>query len=70
MIGKLILLPVWVLRKSIGACFGIIRLVLGSAFGLTKFVFGRRVGTIAILAIGFFLGKKFLENSKKQSKEE
>jgi hypothetical protein len=61
MIGKIILLPFWILRKGLGAVIGIIRLVLGTGIGATRFVLGRRLGTVAVVVAAFILGKKYLE---------
>jgi hypothetical protein len=61
MLGKIILLPFWVLKKGVGTVFGVIRLILGTGIGATRFVLGRRLGTIALVVAAFILGKKYLE---------
>ena len=59
--GKIILLPFWILKKGLGAVFGIVRLVLGTGIAATRFVLGRRLGTVALVVAAFILGKKYLE---------
>jgi hypothetical protein len=70
MLGKIILLPFWILKKGVGAVFGIVRLVLGLGFGVFSFIFRRRIGTVIMMVIGFFLGKKFLEGKMEEDKKE
>jgi hypothetical protein len=65
MIIKTVTLPVWVVKKSIGALFGIIGLLFKMVFGLIRFLFTRKIGTIAILGLGFFLGKRCLDRAKR-----
>jgi hypothetical protein len=69
MLGKIILLPFWVLKKGIGAVLGIVRLVLGLGFGVFSFIFRRRIGTVIMVVIGFFLGKKYLDGKMGEKRE-
>jgi uncharacterized membrane protein len=52
------MLPLWILKKGLGAVFMVVRLVLG----VLRLVFGRRLIALAVLVGGFFLGKKFLKD--------
>jgi hypothetical protein len=61
MIGKIITLPFWIAWKAIGAVFAIFRLGVRTGFGLFRFVSNRRLGTVAVIVIGFLLGKKYLD---------
>ena len=70
MIGKIILLPFWIVKKGLGAVIGVIRLVLGTGIGATRFVLGRRLGTVAVVAAAFILGKKYLEGKMGEEKKE
>jgi hypothetical protein len=70
MIRKIILLPFWVLKQGVGGVIGVVRLVLGIGFGMFSFIFRRRIGTVAMVVIGFLLGKKFLEGKTGEEKKE
>ena len=70
MLGKIILLPFWVLKQGVGGVIGVVRLVLGIGFGMFSFIFRRRIGTVAMVVIGFLLGKKFLEGKTGEEKKE
>jgi hypothetical protein len=70
MLGRIILLPFWILKKGLGAVIGIVRLVLGTGFGVFSFIFRRRIGTVIMVVIGFFLGKKYLEGKMGEEKKE
>jgi hypothetical protein len=70
MIRKIILLPFWILKQGIGAVIGVVRLVLGVGFGIFRFIFSRSIGTIAVVVIGFLLGKKYLEGKMGEEKKE
>jgi hypothetical protein len=69
MIGRIILLPFWIVTKALGVVIGVIRLALGTGIGATRFVLGRRLGTIAVVAAAFILGKKYLEKKAETSEE-
>ena len=58
MLWRILMLPLWILKKGLGAVFMIVRLVLG----VLRLVFGRRLIALAVLVGGFFLGKKFLKD--------
>jgi hypothetical protein len=57
MLGKLITLPLWIIQKSFGLIFGIVRLVFALVGGIIRFVFARSLGAVIGGLIGFFLGK-------------
>jgi len=67
MIIKTVTLPVWVVKKSGGVLFAIIGLAFKMLFGTVRFVLTRKIGTIAILGLGFLLGKKYWERGKRIS---
>ncbi len=69
MIGKIIILPFWILWKAIGAALSLFRLVFGSGFGLFRFVLNRRIGTAAILFLGFLLGKEYLDRKAQEQRK-
>ena len=58
MLWRILMLPLWILKKGLGAVFMVVRLVLG----VLRLVFGRRLIALAVLVGGFFLGKKFLKD--------
>jgi hypothetical protein len=58
MLWRILMLPLWVLKKGLGAVFMVVRLALG----ILRLIFGRRIIALAVLAGGFFLGKKFLKD--------
>jgi hypothetical protein len=58
MLWRILMMPLWILKKGLGAVFMAVRLTLG----LLRFVFGRRLIALAVLVGGFFLGKKFLKD--------
>jgi hypothetical protein len=60
MLWKILMLPMWVLTKGLGAVFMVVRIVLS----LFRFIFGRRLIAAAVLVAGFFMGKKFLDDKK------
>ena len=70
MLGKIILLPFWIVKKGLGAVIGVMRLILGIGFGVFSFIFRRRIGTVIMVVIGFFLGKKFLDGKMGEEKKE
>ena len=67
MLWRILMLPLWVLKKGLGAVFMVVRLVLG----ILRLIFGRRIIALAVLVGGFFLGKKFMkENKESETKSE
>jgi hypothetical protein len=66
MLWRLLTLPLWILKKGLGAIFMIVRLVLA----LTRLIFGRRLIAAAVLVGGFFLGKKFLNEKSGEEKKD
>jgi hypothetical protein len=58
MLWRILMMPLWILKKGLGAVFMIVRLVLG----VFRLIFGRRLIAAAVLVGGFFLGKKFLKD--------
>jgi hypothetical protein len=60
MLWKILMLPMWVLTKGLGAVFMVVRIILS----LFRFIFGRRLIAAAVLVGGFFMGKKFLDGKK------
>jgi hypothetical protein len=43
--------------------------VLGLGFGVFSFIFRRRIGTVIMVVIGFFLGKKYLDGKMGEKRE-
>jgi hypothetical protein len=70
MIGRIISLPFWIVWKAIGAVFAIFGLGVRTGFGLFRFVSNRRLGTVAVIVIGFLLGKKYLDGKTSAEKKE
>jgi hypothetical protein len=60
MLWRILMLPLWILKKGLGAVFMIVRLALG----ILRLIFGKRIIALAVLAGGFFLGKKFIDGKK------
>jgi hypothetical protein len=60
MLWRILTLPLWILKKGLGAVFMIVRLVLA----VFRLILGRRLIAAAVLVGGFFLGKKFLNDNK------
>jgi hypothetical protein len=60
MLWRILMMPLWILKKGLGAVFMVVRLVLA----VLRLIFGRRLIAAAVLVGGFFLGKKFLDNDK------
>jgi hypothetical protein len=60
MLWRILMLPLWVLKKGLGAVFMVVRMALG----ILRLIFGRRIIALAVLVGGFFLGKKFLKDNK------
>jgi hypothetical protein len=60
MLWKILMLPLWILKKGLGAVFMVVRIILS----LFRFIFGRRLIAAAVLVGGFFMGKKFLDDKK------
>jgi hypothetical protein len=66
MLWKILMMPVWILKKGLGAVFMVVRLALGAL----RLIFGRRLIALAVLVGGFFLGKKFLQEKDGAKKDE
>jgi len=58
MLWRILMMPLWILKKGLGVVFMVVRLALG----IVRLIFGKRIIALAVLAGGFFLGKKFLKN--------
>lgn len=58
MLWRILMLPLWILKKGLGVIFMVVRLVLA----LLRLILGRRVIALAVLVGGFFLGKQFIKD--------
>ncbi|MDD5675185.1 MAG: hypothetical protein PHC61_13535 [Chitinivibrionales bacterium] len=57
MLGKLFMLPVWIIQKGFGLIFLIVRAIIGLVGFIVRFLFSRTIGAIIGGLIGFFVGK-------------
>lgn len=60
MIGKVILLPFWIVKKTLSLVFGVAKLVVGTITGAVGFVFRHVLGTVFGALIGLFFGSKHI----------
>lgn len=58
MLWRILMMPLWILKKGLGAVFMVVRLVLA----VFRLIFGSRLIAAAVVVGGFFLGKKFLKD--------
>jgi hypothetical protein len=70
MIGKILLLPFWIIKKIVGLGFGTITLIFSFVGKIGKLLFGTRLGVLVILVLGVFLGRKFIKEKMASLKEE
>jgi hypothetical protein len=65
MLWKILMMPIWIIKKGLGAVFMVVRLTLGAL----RLIFGRRLIALAVLVGGFFLGKKFFTEKPDAEKD-
>ncbi len=60
MIGKVILLPFWIVKNTLSLVFGIAKLVVGTITGAAGFLFRHVLGTVFGALVGLLLGSKHI----------
>jgi hypothetical protein len=66
MLGKILMLPIVLLRSVFGIGFGAVKLVFKLGGGVLRFLFKNSIGVIIGAVLAIFLGKKFIEGNKQE----